>query len=121
MAQTTPYIRDTLLLYQDSGQTHRLLVDSSEWYHWLETASIFAFEGSQGSFTARKERSGSKRGGWYWKAYRKRGGKLYRVYLGQSAALTLSHLNAVAAQLAAQEEASPARSLPALQDEVQFS
>jgi hypothetical protein len=119
MAYTTPRVRDTLLLYQDRGQTHALPVESPEWYDWLEKASIFAFESKQGSFTAHKERSGNKRGGWYWKAYLRRGGKLYRAYLGQSAALTLSHLHAIAAQLTAQEEESPAKSLPDLHDEVQ--
>ncbi len=120
MAHITPFVRDTLLHYQDRGQTHALLVESPEWYHWLETASIFAFESSKGSFTARKERSGNKRGGWYWKAYRKRGRKLYRAYLGQSAALTLSHLHAIAAQLTAQEEESPVKPLLALEDEAQL-
>jgi predicted ATPase/DNA-binding NarL/FixJ family response regulator len=120
MAHTTPRVRDTLLLYQSSGQTQALPVESPEWYHWLETASTFTFESSQGSFTARKERSGNQRGGWYWKAYRKRGSKLYRAYLGQSAALTLSHLQAVAAQLAAPQEESPVKSL-ALENEARFS
>src|SRR5438552_3096461 len=118
MAHTTPCVRDTALLYQDGGQTHGLLVESPEWYDWLETASTFTFESSHGSFTARKERSGNQRGGWYWKAYRRRGGKLYRAYLGQSAALTLSHLHAIAAKLTAQEEAFPAKALPDLHDEV---
>src|SRR5438045_4603849 len=119
MAHTTPCVRDTALLYQDGGQTQGLLVESQEWYDWLETANTFTFESSHGSFTARKERSGNQRGGWYWKAYRRRAGKLYRAYLGQSAALTLSHLHAVAAQLTAQEEESPAQSLPDLDDESQ--
>src|SRR5690349_11820392 len=104
MAYTTPRVRDTALLYQDCGQTHELLVESPEWYDWLGTASAFTFESRHGSFTARKERSGNKRGGWYWKAYRRRGGKLYRAYLGQSATLTLSHLHAIAAQLTVQED-----------------
>ena len=120
MAHATPFVRDTLLLYQDSAQTYALPVESPEWYHWLETASIFVFESRQGSFTARKERSGNRRGTWYWKAYRKRGGKLYRAYLGQSATLTLSHLQAIAAQLTAQEEESTIKPLPALQDEGQL-
>src|SRR3989440_6445618 len=120
MAHATPFVRDTLLLYQDSAQTYALPVESPEWYHWLETASIFVFESSQGSFTARKERSGNKRGTWYWKAYRKRGGKLYRAYLGQSATLTLSHLQAIAAQLTAQEEESPVKPLLALEDKAQL-
>lgn len=122
MAHTTPCVRDTLLLYQESGQTRGLLVESPEWYDWLETASSFTFESSQGSFTARKERSGNKRGGWYWKAYCRRGGKLYRAYLGQSATLTLSRLHAIAAQLTAQEKkASSGKSLPALENEAEFS
>src|SRR5438067_13267212 len=113
MAHTTPCVRDTALLYQDSGQTHRLLVESPEWYDWLETASTFTFESSHGSFTPRKERSGNQRGGRYWKAYRRRGGELYRAYLGQSAALTLTHLHAIAAHPPAQEQPSSAKPVAA--------
>jgi LuxR family maltose regulon positive regulatory protein len=54
--------------------------------------------GEYGRFTAHKERRGATRE--YWKAYRHRGGRLYRAYLGKSAELTLDRLNAVAAELA---------------------
>jgi hypothetical protein len=118
---TIPVVQGETLLYLSDGQDARLTVGTPSWYAWLRTATSFAFRSPCGTFTARKERAGNQRGDWYWRAYRKRGGKLYRAYLGQSAALTLSHLHVIAAQLAAQEEVSPARSLPAFQDEAQFS
>src|SRR5437588_12959103 len=99
MDHTTRHVRDTALFYQDHGQTQGLLVESLEWYDWLETASTFTFESSHGSFTARKERAGNKRGGWYWKAYRRRGGKLLSAYIGKLESLTIERLHSVAAQL----------------------
>jgi LuxR family maltose regulon positive regulatory protein len=77
-----------------------LLVDTPDWYAWLERASAFAYAGDAGRFTARKERSGNQRGRWYWKAYRTRRGKLASVYLGKPETLTLPRLEAVARALA---------------------
>ena len=65
-----------------------------------ETATTFAFSSDTGTFTARKERAGNKRGGWYWKAYSTQQGKLSSLYLGKSEALTLERLNTVAQALA---------------------
>ncbi len=48
------------------------------------------------TFTARRERAGNKRGGWYWRASHQHDGKLHRVYLGTSEELTLEHLHTVA-------------------------
>src|SRR5262249_21698400 len=75
-------------------------VGTPEWYSWLNGASTFAFSSTYGSFTARKELSGNRRGGEYWKAYRTRNGKLHRVYLGKSEVLTIERLNDVAFSLA---------------------
>src|SRR5260370_13103309 len=61
-----------------------------------------------GTFTARKEQAGNKRGGRYWKAYRRRNGKLHRAYLGKSEELTLERLNAIAAALAGESLARKA-------------
>jgi LuxR family maltose regulon positive regulatory protein len=84
-------------------------VGTPSWFAWLETASTFSFVCDGGHFTARKERSSRQRGGWYWKAYRKQGGKLYSRYLGKSEALTQERLLAIAAALssAARTIASP--------------
>jgi predicted ATPase/DNA-binding CsgD family transcriptional regulator len=91
------------LTYQQGGQDYRLPVGTPAWYAWLSTARAFAFQGTFGNFTARKEQASNKRGGWYWRAYRKRTGKLHRAYLGKSEEVTLGRLNAVAVTLAGED------------------
>ena len=100
MAKATPIVRGNTLIYQQDEQEQVLLVETPAWYAWLETASSFAFTGEVGTFTARKERAGNQRGGWYWKAYRTRRGKLTSLYLGKSETVTLARLRAVAQALA---------------------
>ncbi len=97
----TPIVQGDTLVYQQDGDAQALAVGTAAWYSWLETASSFAFVGNCGTFTARRERSGHKRGGWYWKAYRKQHGKLSSRYLGKSETVTLARLQAVAQDLAA--------------------
>src|SRR5713226_5783192 len=103
MAQTPPIILDEVLTYQQDDSTAQVMVGSAGWYAWLETASTFTFRSGQASFTARKERAGNRRGEPYWRAYRKRGGKLHRAYLGKSGELALERLRAIAAVLAGQD------------------
>jgi ATP/maltotriose-dependent transcriptional regulator MalT len=100
MTQAIPTVQGGTLLYQHDGQDHQLTIGTAAWYSWLSTATTFAFTSTYGMFTARKERPGNQRGGWYWKAYRKQQGKLHRAYLGKSEDLTLGRLNAVAQALA---------------------
>jgi len=99
MAQNHPTVQKDMLIYQLDGQTREITLGTSEWYAWLGLASTFTFRSATGIFTARRERAGNKRGGWYWKAYRKRGGKLFSAYLGKSEALTVERLHAAMAQL----------------------
>ena len=102
MAKMTPMVRGDRLVYQDqqNEREHVLVVGTPAWYNWLTTATIFAFSGDSGTFTARKERAGNKRGGWYWKAYRTQHSKRSSLYLGKSESLTLERLHAVAQALA---------------------
>src|SRR5438309_1730453 len=88
MAKMTPTVRGDTLLYQQDEHEQVLVVETPAWYAWLETASTFAFTSEAGSFTARKERAGNQRGGWYWKAYRMQQGKLSSRYLGKSETLS---------------------------------
>lgn len=99
MAQNHPIVQEDTLIYQLDGQPQDIMLGTSEWFAWLGLASTFTFRSATGIFTARKERAGNKRGGWYWKAYRKRGGKLFSAYLGKSEVLTVERLHAVMAQL----------------------
>ncbi len=104
-ASATPLVDHTFLAPSESA-ADAIPVGSPDWYAWLAGASSFAFLGDQGSFTAHKERRGLARE--YWKAYRRRAGRLYRVYLGKSSELTLDRLNAVAAALAGDRPAARA-------------
>jgi ATP/maltotriose-dependent transcriptional regulator MalT len=89
---------DRIFLAQSESAADAILVGSPAWYAWLTNATSFAFRSDYGTFTAHKERRGHARE--YWKAYRRRAGRLYRAYLGKSVELTLERLNAVAADLA---------------------
>lgn len=99
MAKSTPTVRRDTLVDLRQGRDQSLAVGTPGWYAWLATASTFAFCGDSGTFTARKERAGNRRGGWYWKAYRTQHGTLSSSYLGKSEALTLERLNAAALTL----------------------
>jgi len=100
MAQVSPIIQSGILTYLRDGSFVQLVVDSSGWYDWLQTASTFTFRSEHGSFTARKERAGNRRGRLYWRVYHTQHGKLHRAYLGKSEELTLERLRGVAALLA---------------------
>ncbi|HEY6542046.1 MAG TPA: tetratricopeptide repeat protein [Ktedonobacteraceae bacterium] len=95
-----PTVREDRLFWPDDAETSfaPVGVGTNAWYDWLANASIqsFSFQSQRGTFTARRER---KRHGWYWYAYRKRGGKLYKAYLGRHEDMTLERLNAAAETL----------------------
>ena len=103
MARTTPVVRGGIVSGDVDADARQIRVGTSAWYAWLEEVSTFAFSGNMGTFTARKEPK-LHGGEWYWKAYRKRAGKLYRAYLGKSEDVTLQRLNAIATMLAGAPE-----------------
>jgi LuxR family transcriptional regulator, maltose regulon positive regulatory protein len=91
MATATPYVHDHVLTMRDVQHP----LESQSWWDWLNEAgtTTFRFTSLQGHYTARRE---SKRGRWYWNAYRKQHGKLAKVYLGKSEELTEQRLLEVA-------------------------
>ncbi len=101
--QTTATLAGETLTYQRDGEHYQLRVGTSAWSAWLQTAAIFRVRSPFGIFTMRREQAGNQRGDWYWRAYRKRGGKLQRVYVGKAEELTLERLDAVARQLFGQD------------------
>src|SRR5581483_2318243 len=82
--QTTALVAGERLCYQQDGEDYQLHVGTSAWYAWLQTATPFRLRSALAPFTMRREQAGHQDGAWYWRAYRKRDGKLYRVYVGQS-------------------------------------
>ncbi len=109
MAKMTPLIRGDRLVYQQDEQEQVLLIETPAWFAWLETASSFTFMSEAGTFTARKERAGNQRGGWYWKAYRTQRGKRTSLYIGKSETLTHDRLHAVVTTLNTQTASTEQR------------
>jgi hypothetical protein len=76
-------------------------LDTPAWHAWLDapTTTRFAYPVFDpmcgyivGRLTVRKEQA--QRGGPYWVAYRRCGGRLHKVYLGHAAAVTQARLEA---------------------------
>ena len=93
------------MLYHESGG---IAVGSPEWYTWLEQEEnkVFYVELQAGTFTARREprRSGGLHK-YYWYAYRQKGHKLCKAYLGTPRQLTLTRLVNAAQQITEKFEA----------------
>ncbi len=98
-----PLVKNGLLMIDgtDSGTTSAVQVGSPRWHNWLVDADNrgFIFKGDAGHFTARRE---VRRGNLYWYAYRRRGGKLRKTYLGKPEEMTQEHLDRASARLAGQ-------------------
>lgn len=95
----TYFVQDDASVHDPHAATPLFAVGTPAWYAWLEQVDTFAFQGQHGLFTARKERVANGRGDRYWRAYRRHKGKLYRVYLGKTAQLTLERLKDAAETL----------------------
>src|SRR5207245_8327667 len=80
----TPTVQGETLVYRQDGKEQVLTVETAAWFAWLESASTFSFVSETGSFTARREQAGHKRGGWYWEAYRKQQGELSSRFMRKS-------------------------------------
>ena len=81
-------------LFQSASEVDPILVGTPAWYDWLEQQSSFTFVDQALTFTAHKSMLRTRDS--YWKAYRRRQGKLYRIHLGHSHTLTLERLQAAA-------------------------
>jgi LuxR family maltose regulon positive regulatory protein len=95
MARSIPVVKGTMVTGVGEAGTP-LVCGSPAWYAWLDTATTFAFAGTQGTFTARRQPG--KPGA--WRAYRRGKGTVHSVYLGTAADLTPDRLAAAALSLA---------------------
>ena len=95
--KSIPAVRNGLL-YLPKSDEPPIIVGSLHWFEALSRITSFAFESSRGlTFTARCE---NRRNGSYWYAFRRREGRVRKVYLGRSSALNLSLLESKAQELA---------------------
>ncbi len=113
MARPVPILRDGILTDQHHGVTVTIAVGTPAWERWLSDATAFVVEQEGAAFTARKERAGNRRGGWYWRAYRTRDGLRQRAYLGKAEDLTLARLHDVAVLLAGHAQSDADHVVPA--------
>jgi hypothetical protein len=100
--RTSALVEGKILTYQQDREYYQLQVGTPEWYAWLQSATRFRVCAPFGTFTVRREQAGNQRGNWYWRAYRKHGGKLHRVYLGTTEEITPERLEIVASLLSTQ-------------------
>lgn len=96
MSRSLPYIVDGRCYSPDASEAS-IAVGTPRWFDWLGEQESFAFRSAEGSFTARRSKSGRY---CYWKAYRRLGGRLASVHLGRGDALTLARLTDAARKLA---------------------
>jgi non-specific serine/threonine protein kinase len=96
--QDVPLVREGTLRFPTQPDRDAVVVGGDGWWQWLrapETAS-FRFEGEGSAFTARRE---LRAGHAYWYAYRRRGPRLEKVYLGRSEEIDLARLCGAAVRL----------------------
>jgi LuxR family maltose regulon positive regulatory protein len=81
------------------GEPLEITPDGPAWLDWLDGVASFSFQSRSGDVcTVRKETV--QRGGAYWYAYRRAGGRMAKRYLGRTADVSLARLEEVAAALA---------------------
>ena len=112
MARRIPHVADGALYVIEAPGGPEITVGSPSWIGWLRDPATrsFSFRSPSGTFTARKEHR--VHGDEYWSAYRKRGGRLRKVYLGKAEKLTLERLEDAAAVLASSDDDVAAGSAP---------
>lgn len=95
-SKSTPTIIDGLLYTNDPEETGINLKTEWNWFYgWLEDNPSFYFQHETGGFSARRQHHGN---GWFWYAYKRISGRLFKVYLGGPEALTLDKLTEAACQ-----------------------
>jgi ATP/maltotriose-dependent transcriptional regulator MalT len=112
MHQTIPRVEGGRL-FQPEKEGDPILIGTPAWYDWLEQQSSFRFVERLITFTAHK--SVLRTGGANWKAYRRCQGKLYRIHLGRSQALTQERLQAAAQAFAGEHDLGEHASMPSRQ------
>jgi len=88
-----PIVKDGFLLAGEAP----IPVGSVFWFAWLGAAKKFSVKQPQGGFIAQAE---IRRGKPYWYAYKRREGKLHKVYLGKTEEITPEKLQQAGLSLA---------------------
>lgn len=98
MSRHLPVLRDGMLIYQVRGALLMVVFGTAAWKRWIQQATSFRVEHSSCSFLVRKEQAGNHRGRPYWRAYHTSKGRLTRLYIGSTKALTKTRFDEIAHQ-----------------------
>jgi len=93
MASSKNIVQSDTLLIDPSPIT----VGSPQWFEWLTTHKKFNFQCESGHFIAQSE---TRRARDYWYAYRRRDGKLDKIYLGKTGQITCERMEQACVSLA---------------------
>src|SRR5690348_5246122 len=87
-------------LSTDGGEAQKYFTaeDVPSWLHWLAGQTSFSFRGRMGRMSVVKE--SRQRGAGYWYAYRSRGRRTVKRYLGGDEDLSFPRLEDMASELA---------------------
>lgn len=85
--------KPTEFLVEQGKLDDKIVLDTPEWFAFLNNADSFFCSAKSFSFKVRKNRG-------YWQAYRKVGKRLYQKYLGLSESVTKTKLDQTAAYFA---------------------
>jgi hypothetical protein len=89
MTHKTPSIVGDTLSIRKGEIVQTIVVGTTEWFRWLETATVFTYYEDGATFTAQKR---TRKGRYYWYAYAKRAGRLQTIYLGRAPDLLIERL-----------------------------
>src|SRR6266496_1210777 len=112
MRPTLPSVKGERL-YRSETEGDSIVVGTPEWYDWLEQHTAFIYVDDAGTFTARKSMLRTEES--YWKAYRTRQGKHYRIHLGHSHMLTLEKLKAAVQAFVGEQVSDEPADMPSTQ------
>lgn len=113
MALPMPTVNNARL-YDAQPAAPSIPLDSPAWFAWLDAPTTTRFSYPlfnprqgyiDGFMTARKEKR--QRGGAYWSLYRRSHGRVRKVYVGASAAMTRARLDQIAADFRRQSLSAP--------------
>ena len=105
MSRKTAWVSEGALYAPNLAQGS-VELDSTAWFNWLEQEASRSFSYPLfdarcgyiiGYLTVRKE--ARERGGWYWSAYRRDRGRMWKRYLGRSSSVTAARLEQLAGSL----------------------
>lgn len=90
-SKTTPVLLASGILTHPQDNKP-ILIETKDWYSWLEQPQTFYYEGQHIGFTIRPEK---RRRSIFWYAFKKITGKTRKKYIGHSESISLKALQAI--------------------------